>query len=184
MVNDAACPEMRQNDRASPVGKGMRGGQKSIERRFFRDWPQARLAVFLPGKSRPRTGGRGPKTGNAKALLSPRDRYAPVFRKCRRSVIGTLLFVRRNDILLQRGMALQVVPLPSLGVSSLDLGRSDPFERPLFYPSGMLFGCGARNRKPDDARHEGAHHGFEVAAQSRRTRPTCRSSSHPYKERG
>jgi hypothetical protein len=35
-----------------------------------------------------------------------------------------LLFVRRNDILLQCGMALQAVPLPSLGVSSLDLGRS------------------------------------------------------------
>ena len=49
------------------------------------------------------------------------------------NMIGTLLFVRRNDILLQRGMALQVVPLPSLGVSSLDLGRSDPFERPFFY---------------------------------------------------
>ena len=62
-----------------------------------------------------------------------RDRYASVFRKCRLRVIATLLFVRRNDILLQRGMALQVVPLPSLGVSSLDLGRSDPFERPFFY---------------------------------------------------
>jgi hypothetical protein len=44
----------------------------------------------------------------------------------------TLHFVRRNDILLQCGMT-RVVPLPSLGVSSLDLGRSDPFERPFFF---------------------------------------------------
>ena len=49
----------------------------------------------------------------------------------------TLHFVRRNDILLQRGIIL-VVPLPSLGVSSLDLGRSDPFERPFFYPKFFL----------------------------------------------
>ena len=33
MVNDEACPEMRQNNRAGPVGEGMRGGQKDIERR-------------------------------------------------------------------------------------------------------------------------------------------------------
>src|SRR4029078_13226715 len=46
----------------------------------------------------------------------------------------TLLFVRRNDILLQRGMALQAVPLPSLGVSSLDLGRS--FNRAALFLSG------------------------------------------------
>src|SRR5262249_14942959 len=58
--------------------------------------------------------------------------YAALSRKCRPSVIATLLFVRRNDILLQRGMALQAMPLPSLGVSSLDLGRS--FNRTaLFY---------------------------------------------------
>ncbi|MGH6792362.1 MAG: hypothetical protein ACRECF_06455, partial [Methyloceanibacter sp.] len=53
-----------------------------------------------------------------------RDTYASVFRNCRGNVIAILLFVRRNDILLQRGMTLQVMPLPSLGVSSLDLGRS------------------------------------------------------------
>jgi hypothetical protein len=41
--------------------------------------------------------------------------------------LAFLIFVHRNDILLQCGMALQVVPLPSLGVSSLDLGR--PFNR-------------------------------------------------------
>jgi hypothetical protein len=65
------------------------------------------------------------------ALLN-RDSYAPLSRKCRPSGIATLLFVRRNDILLQRGMALQAMPLPSLGVSSLDLGRS--FNRTaLFY---------------------------------------------------
>ena len=66
-------------------------------------------------------------------------------------------------------MALQVVPLPSLGVSSLDLGRSDPFERPFFYLRRDLFGGGAWDRKPDDARHERADDGFKVAAQSSRT---------------
>ena len=71
-----------------------------------------------------------------------RDSYASVFRKCLWNVIGTLLFVRRNDILLQRGMALQAIPLPSLGVSSLDLGRS--FNRAaLFY---ALFGYSAAAR--------------------------------------
>jgi hypothetical protein len=35
VVNDEACPEMRQNNRASTVGEGMRGGQKGIERGFF-----------------------------------------------------------------------------------------------------------------------------------------------------
>ena len=57
-----------------------------------------------------------------------------MFRKGRKNTSGTLHFVRRNDILLQRGMTL-VVPPPSLGVSSLDLGRSDPFERPIFLAS-------------------------------------------------
>ncbi len=36
MVNDEACPEMRQNNRAGPVGEGMRGGQKDVERGIFR----------------------------------------------------------------------------------------------------------------------------------------------------
>src|SRR5215831_5069060 len=67
------------------------------------------------------------------ALLN-RDSYAPLSRKCRPSVIATLLFVRRNDILLQRGMALQAIPLPSLGVSSLDLAVRS-IERPFFYQS-------------------------------------------------
>src|SRR5215831_13847099 len=68
-----------------------------------------------------------------RALLN-RDSYAPLSRKCRPSVIATLLFVRRNDILLQRGMALQAIPLPSLGVSSLDLAVRS-IERPFFYQS-------------------------------------------------
>jgi hypothetical protein len=34
-----------------------------------------------------------------------------------------LLLVRRNAILLQRGNVLRTFPPPSLGVSSLDLGR-------------------------------------------------------------
>jgi hypothetical protein len=65
------------------------------------------------------------------------------------NVIGTLIFVRRNDILLQRGMALQAIPLPSLGVSSLDLGRS--FNRAalfLFAVRCWLFGRRAGNGKP------------------------------------
>ena len=44
----------------------------------------------------------------------------------------TLIFVRCNDILLQCGMALQAIPLPSLGVSSLDLGRSFNRTAPFF----------------------------------------------------
>ena len=69
-------------------------------------------------------GFQGSWTRQGKIGRRPRDRYASVFRKCLGNVTGTLLFVRRNDILLQRGMALQAIPLPSLGVSSLDLGRS------------------------------------------------------------
>ena len=53
--------------------------------------------------------------------------------------------MRRNDILLQRGMALQAVPLPSLGVSSLDLGRS--FNRAaLFLCSGCQVSYSAAAR--------------------------------------
>ena len=55
-------------------------------------------------------------------------------------VIGTLLFVRRNDILLQCGMALQAMPLPSLGVSSLDLGRS--FNRAALFYALLAVGVG------------------------------------------
>jgi len=36
------------------------------------------------------------------------------------------------------------MPLPSLGVSSLDLGRSDPFERPLFLPKYLAYSAAAR----------------------------------------
>jgi len=36
------------------------------------------------------------------------------------------------------------MPLPSLGVSSLDLGRSDPFERPLFLPKDLAYSAAAR----------------------------------------
>ena len=44
-----------------------------------------------------------------------------------------LWFVRRNDILLQRGIgSISPYRLPSLGVSSLDLGRSDFSDGPFF----------------------------------------------------
>jgi hypothetical protein len=76
-----------------------------------------------------------------------------------------LIFVRRNDILLQCGVTF-VMPLPSLGVSSLDLGRSFNRTAPFFTIRRRLFGCGARNSEPRDVRHEPAHHGFEV-----RTKP-------------
>ena len=65
--------------------------------------------------------------------------------------MGTLLFVRRNDILLQRGMALQAIPLPSLGVSSLDLGRSFNRTAHFFMCWLDLFGDGARNGEAGDA---------------------------------
>jgi hypothetical protein len=86
-------------------------------------------------------------------------------------VIATLLFVRRNDILLQRGMALQAIPLPSLGVSSLDLGRS--FNRTalfLYRFQDWLFSGSAGDseaRRSDDQR---LHHAFKVAAHAVKSR--------------
>ncbi|HXG78628.1 MAG TPA: hypothetical protein VNJ31_04705 [Methyloceanibacter sp.] len=68
------------------------------------------------------------------------------FRNAATKDLKTLLFVRRNDILLQRGMALQAIPLPSLGVSSLDLGRSVKRTAP-FFVMVQLFGRSARNLK-------------------------------------
>ena len=93
-----------------------------------------------------------------------------MFGKGRLGVIATLLFVRRNDILLQRGMALQAIPLPSLGVSSLDLGRS--FNRTaLFYRfQDWLFSGSAGDgeaRRSDDQR---VHHAFKVAAHAVKSR--------------
>ena len=75
-----------------------------------------------------------------------------------------LIFVRRNDILLQRGMALQAVPLPSLGVSSLDLGRSFTRTAPFSWRAG-LFGRGPGHGEARNTGDERGHHGFEVVAQ-------------------
>lgn len=47
-----------------------------------------------------------------------------------------LLFVRRTSILLQRGNLLP--PMPSLGVSSLDLGRLWQRRRPLYFILALL----------------------------------------------
>ncbi len=121
MVNGTACPEMRQYDRAGLVGQGLGRGQKGLKFKLFGIGHGERLEAVLPWESRLRGLGGRRRTGRGQIS---RDRYASVFRKCPGNVTGTLLFVRRNDILLQRGMALQAIPLPSLGVSSLDLGRS------------------------------------------------------------
>jgi hypothetical protein len=116
---------MRQYDRTGPVSKGVGRGQKGLELRVF----GRGHGIELCGRFvlRVKASGAGKRKSEGWRGRLPRvvgDSYAPVFRKCRQRVIATLLFVRRNDILLQCGMALQVVPLPSLGVSSLDLGRS------------------------------------------------------------
>src|SRR6478735_11860616 len=61
--------------------------------------------------------------------------------------------------------------LPSLGVSSLDLGRSDPFERPFFYSIPMswsrcLFGCRPWHGEPRGSDGHGLHHALKVALQA------------------
>src|SRR5262245_38912346 len=79
--------------------------------------PRQRVGAILPCESR-----------ISGLLGGPRRETVAKAHHClgnaAQNLIRTLNFVRRNDILLQCGMALQAVPLPSLGVSSLDLGRS------------------------------------------------------------
>src|SRR5437870_10521339 len=69
-----------------------------------------------------------------------------------------LPFVRRGGILLQRGIAIVVAfPPPSLGVSSLDLGRLHPRAAlflPMFSPvsrSGRAWRAEARTRTASPA---------------------------------
>jgi hypothetical protein len=57
-------------------------------------------------------------------------------------------------------MALQAIPLPSLGVSSLDLGRSFNRTAHFFSLRLNLFGGGARNGETGNARDQRAHHRF------------------------
>ena len=120
-------------------------------------------------------------TGTA---LLDRDSYAPLSRKCRPTVIATLLFVRRNDILLQRGMALQVIPLPSLGVSSLDLGRS--FNRTALFLSFLgltirRLRAGWRGSKCRRSAHAPCLRDRRAAGQ---ISPISRSSIHPCRAHG
>jgi hypothetical protein len=61
MVNDEACAEMRQNDRAGPVCEGMRGRQKGVKGRILQTSHGMRLAALLLCESRPPAGEEGEK---------------------------------------------------------------------------------------------------------------------------
>ena len=116
-----------------------------------------------------------------------RDQIASVSRKCRRNTTGTLHFVRRNDILLQRGMTLRRVAallgrfLPRLGpFGSI---RTALF---LFYPKAL---ADAIRRRPlgwlslEDADGDGPHHALEIGSQAVERRAISRNSPRPYRAR-
>jgi len=92
-----------------------------------------------------------------------------------------LLFVQRKSILLQRDIApLRDIPLPSLGVSSLDLAA--PLGGPFFGASvlSMIRGFAALFRSQSQCgtqkRHrltQLVHHPHQILLQIRKTRRQC-----------
>ena len=134
---------MRQYDRSSPVREGVGGRQKGIETGIFWGGHGQRFAFGFPRESRARIGNRRRNRRKGRLRGSLVTVMHQCFENAAASMTQTLLFVRRNDILLQCGMALQAVPLPSLGVSSLDLGRS--FNRAaLFLSASGSYSAAAR----------------------------------------
>jgi len=137
---------MRQYDRAGPVGQGMGQVQIGCEIRFLGVGHGTRLGGVCPCESRLRWGLAADPCAAGAGFGEKSGHSAPLSLENCGFLIAALIFVRRNDILLQRGMTDWVVPLPSLGVSSLDLGRSFNRTAHFFVFQGLAGGYSAAAR--------------------------------------
>src|SRR5262245_23121902 len=67
-------------------------------------------------------------------------------------------------------MALQAIPLPSLGVSSLDLGRSFNRTAPFLCFQDWLFSRSTRDGETHRCGDQCVHHAFKIAAHAIKSR--------------